>query len=130
MRARRDRDEVDVARVLVMESQPIVALELHLVLESRGFSLRDVGSRAEVLAGSLSWIPDVIGTELPTTYEASVEFVTQLRTQVGTSEPVGDPRATPNRPRSTRERAGTRSSSPVFGGDDVQVQHWPGAHRR
>ena len=39
--------KVDVARVLVMESQPIVALVLHLVLENRGYSVRDVGSRAE-----------------------------------------------------------------------------------
>ena len=75
-----ERDEM---RVLVIESEPIVSLLLRLVLENRGYSVREVGSRAEAASENGKWEPDVIVTEFPMTDAASVEFVVQVRANAG-----------------------------------------------
>jgi len=68
----------DVVRVLVVESEPIVSLLLRLVLENRGYSVREVERRAEAVTESGVWAPDVIVTDLPLRHTASVQFVAEL----------------------------------------------------
>lgn len=75
-----EREEV---RVLVVESEPITALLLRLVLENRGYAVREVGSRAEAVIETGRWAPDVIVTECPIPDAGSVDFVANVRAEVG-----------------------------------------------
>jgi two-component system phosphate regulon response regulator PhoB len=76
-------EESDEVRVLVLESEPIVALLLRLVLENRGYSVRDVGSGANALRECGRWAPDAIVADLSVAGAASIDFVAGLRAQVG-----------------------------------------------
>ena len=75
--------EPDEVRVLVVESEPIVALLLRLVLENRGYSVREVATRAEAAAVSGRWAPDVIVTEFPFTDATGFGFVVQVSADMG-----------------------------------------------
>jgi len=75
--------EGDEVRVLVVESEPIVALLLRLVLENRGYSVRDVGSGADALSECGRWAPGVIVADLSVADASAADFVARLRAEVG-----------------------------------------------
>jgi two-component system, OmpR family, response regulator len=75
-----------VARVLVVDEDPILRLLLRVVLENDGHEVRTVGDGWDALNETDVWLPGVVVTELNLPTMGGEELIKVLRSQPTTAD--------------------------------------------